>query len=254
LPVPAFDRQQAWPFPPQGTQLPLFWLHEAYGAVQVAAAPVPQHFWPMPPHPALPPHSPALHIPPPDAAEQAVLAATHFAVLSQQPPAPQPLPSQQGWPVPPQAWQVLPAAPPPPQVNPETVQKSAGFVRSPPPAGLPGQQALPEAPQPAPPLRHSLVAPPTVPQAPRVLPPPQVVPVATQVVPLQQSVDPVPQPPPPQQGWPVAPQAAVAPREHTMPLMAGTASPSAKQLPPEQQPPPAQVLPVQQIWPGSPQA
>lgn len=88
-------------------------LQVLYAAVH--STPEPQHAWPILPHaPAMQP--PFEHIPwVPGQAEP--LATQVMLLVSQQPPLAQLLPSQQGWPGPPQAAHL-----PPLQVIPEAVQ------------------------------------------------------------------------------------------------------------------------------------
>jgi hypothetical protein len=158
-----------------------------------------------------PPQPPFVHVP--AVPEHALPEATHFfALLSQQPPALQMLPSQQGSPAAPQAPHLGVA--PGMQAKPDPVQK---FAATPAPPGLPGQQAWPLPP-------HGVVAQPplAVLHAPRL--PPHDVLLPRQTPSTQQS-------PPPQalswqQALPVAPQAFCVPLTHTSPAV-GVFSPLA---------------------------
>ena len=144
--------------------------------------------------------------------EHALPEATHFfALLSQQPPALQMFPSQQGCPDPPQVPH-LPVAGM--QARPDPVQK---FAATPTLPGSPAQQACPLPP-------HGVVAQPPVAvlQFPRPAPHDVLLPRHTPST--QQS-------PPPQalswqQALPVAPQAFCVPSTHTMPAV-GVFSPLA---------------------------
>jgi hypothetical protein len=179
---------------------------------EVQETPIMQQAWPIFPHI---PQPPPPHVPWPW--PQAIPAATHVEPVewSQQPPLAHTLPSQQGWPAPPQATQAGAAPPLPRQVSPEAVQKAAT-------SPLPDmQQASPAPPQrmPPPAVAQSRVvawqvnvpAPPNMAQVP---------PTATQRSPKQQ---PPLQVLPAQQGCGDgvglgAPQAVAAPLAHTMPL------------------------------------
>ena len=134
---------------------------------------------------------------------QALPEATQVRLLlSQQPPLAQVLPSQQGWPGPPQV-----AHFPPLQARPAAVQKRAPVVAF-------WQQFWPDPPQLFPPfVQEPLV------HAPRV--PPQVAAGAKQVVLPPQQEPIVEQPLPAQHGMLVPPQATAAPLAQTDPVMLG---------------------------------
>jgi hypothetical protein len=127
------------------------------------------------------------------------------------------------------------------QARPEAVQKSAAL----PP---PGQQAWPEPPHIPTPLTQLPAVQVLVPP-----PPPQLEAVAMQLPPTQQApVDPG-QPLLAQHGPGAVPHATTLPAAHTMPVVAGGASPEATQLLLTQQPPPLHFEPGQQASPAAPQ-
>jgi hypothetical protein len=202
-----------------------------FGAVNGAVhATSPAHSgWPRPPQNNTPDtHPPPWHWPrpPPHVIPEATQVPL-FRLLSQQPPALQALPLQQGWPGPPHAVQLLPS-----HVSPEALQKSAAPL-------LPWQHCWPLPPQP----EHA----PAV-QVPR--PAPQVAALATHVVPAQQ-------PPAPhvefaQQGWFAPPHAINAPPWHTVPP--GPSPPAGMQEPDaaSRHAPPLQVVPPHAGWNAAP--
>jgi hypothetical protein len=95
--------QHAWPVPPQATHIML--EHVAPGPVQVMPPPVPQQLWVSAPQV---PHEPFMHmpdVPPPVQVDPAAMQVPP----TQQPPLLQVFAAQQSWPGPPQA--VVPPAP-----------------------------------------------------------------------------------------------------------------------------------------------
>lgn len=178
--------------------------------------------------PQVPPwQPPAVHVPWVEL--QVPAAATQRLVFwSQHPPPPHWLPSQQGWPAPPQAVQVVFVL----HARPDAVQKSAA---APPPA----QQAWFWPP-------HDVQAPPV--QVPT--PPPQVVPAPTQVAPAQQ--------PPSQElvaqhGWPGAPQLTKAPPTQTAPAALEVPAGAHRPVAESKHAPPAQPVLAHGGWNGPPQ-
>ena len=162
--------------------------------------------------------------------------------LTQQPPAPQACPAQQGSPGRPHGRQKSLNTPPPgfrTHASPLAVQYSCVPSR---------QQRIPSAPQvsPAPGTSQKPVV--------QASPISQSIPSAMHVPKTQQS--PVAQLAvgSAQQGWPAPPQALIAPAEHTIPDIPVGSWPLAMQLAPSQQAPPEQVPPAppQHGVPGTP--